>query len=176
MRGVRHALGWGAQAIHDAIAADQPLDIRSGDVVLLDHSGSPEADHIQMVESYDPATRHLTYIDGNGGGYVVDNASDETKRAKSDNNAADTDSRHTTETATGRNLKRGAGPVHVGQYDLGNQPDPAKVPATRGDHVNIRVFGIGRPSIVDFEDHRYDSTSLKKPPTIPPPPTLSNGK
>jgi len=90
----------GAQAIHDAIAADQPLDIRSGDVVLLDHSGSPEADHIQMVESYDPATRHLTYIDGNGGGYVVDNASDETKRAKSDNNAADTDSRHTTETAT----------------------------------------------------------------------------
>jgi len=28
----------------------------------------------------------------------------------------------------------------------------------------VNVFGVGRPSIVDFEEHRYDSASRKGPP------------
>jgi hypothetical protein len=32
----------------------------------------------------------------------------------------------------------------------------------------VRIYGIGRPSIVDLEDHRYDSTSARRPPAAAP--------
>ena len=62
------------------IQAGGNLDIRSGDVVLIDvphpvtpaHPGpdSPGPDHIVMVQSYDPITHMLFTIGGNDGGFL----------------------------------------------------------------------------------------------------------
>ncbi len=52
------------------------LDIRSGDTVLIDHSGKPQADHIVMVHSWNPITKTLFTIGGNDGGYEVDTSPD----------------------------------------------------------------------------------------------------
>jgi hypothetical protein len=141
------------------------LDIRPGDVVLVDHSDGEMADHIQMVHSYNPTTRELFYIDGNGGGYVVEN---NPRRA-----GAATPRRDRVSAATGHTLgqpTRG-GHVGVGSHDLNSQPDPDRVHANpERNRPSARVYGIGRPSIVDFENHYYDNTSQRNPPTIPPSP------
>lgn len=53
---------------HTDLAA---LDIRPGDVALIDHEGDGKANHITLVESYDPATGALVTLEGNGRGKVV---------------------------------------------------------------------------------------------------------
>jgi hypothetical protein len=122
---------------------DNP-DIRPGDLVLIDNRGTPAADHIVMAHSYDMATNTLFTIGGNDGGYEVD-----------------TGAHHTTphgaeklEGATGQSLRSPQSGYRVGvnEIDLNRNRQP------------LRVYGIGRPSIVDFEEHRYDSTSEKHPP------------
>jgi len=56
-------------AITSAMEAKSPLDIRPGDVVLIDHRGNRKSpQHITMVESYDPSTQTLVTIEGNTGG------------------------------------------------------------------------------------------------------------
>lgn len=142
------------------------LDIRPGDVVLVDWHGSDRPDHIQMVQSWNPQSRELFYIDGNGGGYIVDNHPRNPQAASHEPlNESET------EAATGRNLTTGGaeGHVGVGMHDLNDQPDPDAVhrdPARARRHA--RVFGVGRPSIVDFEDHYYDHS--RTIPQIPPRP------
>lgn len=148
---------------HGLQASD--LDIRPGDVVLVDWHGSDRPDHIQMVHSYNPQSRELFYIDGNGGGFVVDTHARNAATAQHESHE-----QSETEAATGRNLTNATtagGHVGVGMHDLNNQPDPDAVhrnPDKNRHHV--RVFGIGRPSIVDFEDHYYDAHSAM--PKIPP--------
>jgi hypothetical protein len=141
------------------------LDIRAGDIVLLDHQGSTAADHIVMVQSYDPANNILHTIGGNDGGYVVDNAP-EHKAPQGESQAA-RDKRERMEAATGQPLKKGTSAnVGVNEYDLDDQPAPTTV--KEGVEKAVRVYGIGRPSLVDMEDHRYDSTDAKHPPAAAP--------
>ena len=47
------------------------LDIRPGDVALIDHQNDGKPDHITLVESYDPATGMLRTLEGNGAGTVA---------------------------------------------------------------------------------------------------------
>jgi hypothetical protein len=48
---------------------------------------------------------------------------------------------------------------------LDDTPDPARLAADRAaGRKRVRLYGIGRPSIVDFEEHRYDSTNPRTPP------------
>ncbi|MDM1047971.1 LGFP repeat-containing protein [Sphingobacterium hotanense] len=53
------------------IEAEYELDILPGDIVLVDNSDKGGADHIQIVYKYNPETRMLTVVDGNGGGFAL---------------------------------------------------------------------------------------------------------
>ena len=125
---------------NEDLQSGDALDIRAGDVALLDHEADGRPNHIVMVHSYDPQTRHLRTIGGNDRGYQVDHRAE---RGPVNDEIAEL------EDASGLPLrKRQAGTPKVGM----------RLP----DLVN--VFGVGRPSIVDFEEHRYDSASRKGPP------------
>ena len=128
----------------DIQAADTP-DIRPGDLVLIDNRDTPAADHIVMVHSFDATTNTLYTIGGNDSGYQVDTGA---------NHKAGNADQQDLEGATGQPLKPGGGnhSVAVNAYDVKRVPQ-------------VRIYGIGRPSLVDFEDHRYDSTNPKHPPT-----------
>lgn len=58
---------------HEALARGDlaTLDIQPGDVALIDHRADGKADHITLVESYDPSTGTLVTLEGNGRGAVV---------------------------------------------------------------------------------------------------------
>jgi hypothetical protein len=141
-----------------ALVAAGEHDIRPGDIVLFDWNADGMPDHIATVLSYDPTTATVFTIGGNDGGYVIDK--DHTYNAAGEG-AAETQKRQAGEAATGESLKPegmlggGAG-GHVG--------------------VGVRVigaqfFGIGRPSLVDFEHHIYDhhDANQHKAPAKPPP-------
>jgi hypothetical protein len=149
--------------------AGEGLDIRAGDVVLIDHSGSGAADHIVMVHSYDRTSKTLFTIGGNDGGYEVDTREEHIAPRGESEDARE--KRERLEGATGRPLRPGGsgGHVGVGSFDLDDQPsrDEALRARERGRR-RVRIYGIGRPSIVDFEDHRYDSTSARRPPAAAP--------
>ncbi len=140
---------------HADIADGGALDIRPGDIALIDHSGTKAADHIVMVHSYDMTTNTLFTIGGNDGGYMVDTRATHTA-PKGESEAAKA-KRENLEAATGQPLRSGGAEGHVG---VGSRR-----PRQQGSAV--RIYGIGRPSIVDFEDHRYDSTDAKRPPRRP---------
>ena len=130
------------------------LDIRPGDIVTLSvaigaNVEKPEGDHVTMVLSYNPATKMLFTIAGNDGGYVVRQPGE----TAVDENAAAAEKRKEAEAASGQNLKKGPGAnVAVGVQDLANQPTPG---APKAKVLKTHVAGIGRPSIVDFEEHEY---------------------
>jgi hypothetical protein len=153
-----------ARAIHGG----GTLDIRSGDIVLIDHSGSARPDHIVMVQSWDAATQTLFTIGGNDGGYEVD--TNPAHPAPKGESADARERRLRAEAATGAALRPGHGGGHVGVtvQDLSSQPDPTAVEKNSATRTRARIFGIGRPSIVDFEDHIYDSTNLSASPTVTP--------
>ena len=129
--------------------------IRPGDVVLIRHKGTKPADaianHIVMVDSFDPATGRLVTIEGNvSEGIRADAAGEARHLADGDlaNSAAVRDSsvahvRDMQDKSTGTPAATGnVGPYHE-----------------RGAKT---VFGIGRPSIVDFEDHEYAKQAVPK--------------
>jgi hypothetical protein len=153
-----------------AIEGGGALDIRAGDLVLIDHSGSGAADHIVMVHSFDMTTNTLFTIGGNDGGYEVDTrATHEAPRGETE---AAREKRERLEGATGQPLRprtRGGGGVGVGSFDLDDQPEAATLDRDRArGRRRVRIYGIGRPSIVDMEDHRYDSTNARRPPAAAP--------
>ena len=125
------------------------LDIRPGDTVLLDWSadGGP-ADHIAQVAAYDPGTSTLITIGGNDSGYTVRPKGAPAPPADADREAA--------EQATGLELYKPGGDYHVA---LGTRSVTAVAGKPRGV-----VYGIGRPSLVDFEEHVYAAKPLNKPP------------
>ena len=132
-----------------ALSAGGTLDIQPGDTVLVDVGLDGTPNHIVMASSYDAATNTLVTIGGNDSGYVV--------VPPGTPKPADTNAdRDAAEAATGLELKSGpaGGHVGVGVHDV--KADGKK----RG-----AIFGVGRPSLVDFEDHVYAS----KPPDKPPP-------
>jgi hypothetical protein len=131
------------------------LDIRPGDIILQDNREGLGADHIQMVQSWDPTTQTLFTIDGNGGGYQVDNRS--AKQREKDKPKSDEEKRKNIENVTGYKLgSRGSGVVGVGSYNLSQEPTEDEVTKARAKGKKmVRIVGIGRPSLVDFESQRY---------------------
>jgi hypothetical protein len=128
---------------HAALAGGGELDIRPGDIVLFDWELDGVANHIVTVISYDPATSTLVTIGGNDSGYVIDKAG---TYDASNESAAETGKRETAESVTGESMK-----------------PRAKPPGAATGHVGVGVrvigaqlYGIGRPSLIDFEDHVYD--------------------
>ena len=114
-----------------AIEGGGALDIRAGDIVLIDHSGSGSADHIVMVHSFDMTTNTLFTIGGNDGGYEVDTRATHTApRGETD---AEREKRERLEGATGQPLRPGArgGHVGVGSFDLDDQPAGATLDRDR---------------------------------------------
>jgi hypothetical protein len=117
--------------------------IRPGDLVLIDNRRGTDPDHIATVVSFDG--RYLTTVGGNQGG-----------------------SGHNDQTGVSRS---GA------PFDLSTNPDPndARQRDTHGRpipetddtsvHKNVRIHGIGRWSIVDYEQHIY---AMGTQPTAPP--------
>lgn len=131
------------------MSAGGALDIRPGDVVLIDPDRKGAADHIVLAASYDPATSTLVTIGGNDSGFVLMGPKDKEPGADAKLDTA--------EEATGLELKPGpGGKVAVGVHQV--TPD-GKKPAV--------VYGVGRPSLVDLEQRTYAFKPLDKPP--PPP-------
>jgi hypothetical protein len=136
----------------ETLAAGGELDVRPGDLALVDHDGKSAPDHIVMVRAYDPVTSTVFLIGGNDSGMRVDS------KREGPFEPADPDNptkQERLESSLGQGLKRGArGGVGVGLIDL----DSGK---------GARLYGVGRPSIVDFEDHRYAPRDAKAPNTPP---------
>jgi hypothetical protein len=134
-----------------ALSGGGTLDIQPGDTVLVDVGLDGTPNHIVMASAYDPGTNTLVTIGGNDAGFVV--------VPPGTPKPTDTDEkRDKAEAATGLELKSGpsGGHVGVGVHDV-------KAEGKRRG----AIFGVGRPSLVDFEDHLYASKPLDKPP--PPP-------
>ena len=136
---------------HDRVSVGGALDIQPGDVVMIDRGLNGTADHIVLVSSYDPATGLLITVGGNDWGYIA-------VPPGTPKETADDDNRETAEAATGMDLKPGGGggKVAVGVKNV----IPAGTP--RG-----AVYAVGRPSLIDLEEHTYAFKPLDKPP--PPP-------
>jgi hypothetical protein len=125
-------------------------DIRPGDVALIRHLGTQPAgeiaNHIVMVDSWDPVTGKLVTIEGNvHEGIRPDQATGEPRQTPSGDVAS------TTTTAPSSTA------IHV--RDMNDQQTltpggagPGGVYQERGART---VFGIGRPSLVDFEHHDF---------------------
>lgn len=129
-------------------AADTPEERATKEAAMNKEKGY--GDHIVMVLSYDPVTGRLFTIGGNDGGYVVrtgDPPAGESADAKA--------TREAREAASGKQLQlpTGAGGhVGVGFQDFLHQPAAG---AAGSIVLHTHVAGIGRPSIVDFEQHDY---------------------
>jgi len=129
--------------------------IRPGDVALIRHKGTKPvkavANHIVMVESFDLATGRLVTVEGNvhegirpdAGGAAVRDADGGLANAAAvrDSSVAHIRDMHDTTTKTPASTG-GVGPYHE-----------------RGAKT---VFGVGRPSLVDFEDHEYAKQPVPK--------------
>ena len=136
---------------HDELSKGGQLDIQPGDMVLIDWNLDGDPDHIVLASSYDPATGYLVTIGGNDSGYVVV-APDKHKEAKAG------DKQGVAEEATGLELGPGGG----GKVAVGvNQVVP------QGKAKRAAVYGVGRPSLLDLEEHTYAFKPQDKPP--PPP-------
>jgi hypothetical protein len=133
---------------YKTLSAGGALDIQPGDTVLVDVGLDGTPNHIVMAVSYDPATNTLVSIGGNDSGLVV--------VPPGTPKPTDTDDKRSkAEAATGLDLQKGpaGGHVAIGVHDL-------KATATQRG----AIYGVGRPSLVDFEDHIYASQPLDKPP------------
>jgi|GEM_PF-3134975 len=123
------------------------LDVRPGDVVLIDHSGTKSSpQHITMVESYDPKSKILTTIEGNTGGIQAPDG-----KVKGEDGEEHW-MRH-----------KGADGSGVHTRDLGDMGKPGRK-AKKGQAYKGRagstVFAIGRPSVVDFEEHSFATRAV----------------
>lgn len=140
----------------DSITSAEGLDIQPGDIVLLDNDNDDQPNHIVMVHTWNPTTRMLFTIGGNDGGFQVDQNPGRSGSPEGDE--ATLSPRDQAELALDQPLRRGDQDTHVGIKAI----DVAEASA------KVRVFGIGRPSIVDFEDHTYHTENPKTPPVDAP--------
>jgi hypothetical protein len=128
--------------------------IRPGDVALIRHKGTkPDksiANHIVMVESFDAASGKLVTIEGNVHWGIRPDAEGEAQR-----------------TATGEladaAATRDSSVAHVRDMNDAKTGTPGSAANTPYDERGAKtVFGIGRPSLVDFEDHEYAKQAVPK--------------
>ncbi len=130
----------------DAVAG---AAIRPGDVALIRHRGvqpaGEVANHIVMVDSWDPVTGKLVTIEGNVNEGIRPDAAGEAQRTDGG------ELRSTTTNAPSSTA------IHV--RDMND--DTTLTPGGAGPGGIYRergartVWGIGRPSLVDFEHHEY---------------------
>jgi hypothetical protein len=128
--------------------------IRPGDVALIRHSGTkPDksiANHIVMVESYDAASGRLVTIEGNVHWGIRPDAQGAATRTAA-GELAD---------AAGA---RSSSVAHVRDMTDQKTLTPGSAAGTEYDERGAKtVFGIGRPSLVDFEDHEYAKKAVPK--------------
>ncbi|TNF28506.1 MAG: hypothetical protein EP329_17785 [Deltaproteobacteria bacterium] len=153
---------WTSRAtVTSVMEAGGALDIRPGDVVLIDHSGTKTSpQHITMVESYDPGTKVLNTIEGNTGGIQAPDGKvkgeDGQERWKKHRGPDGSGVHHRDLT----NMSKGSRATHKEQHEankaaLSGGPKGA-YQGTKGS----TVFGVGRPSAVDFEEHSYATHSV----------------
>jgi hypothetical protein len=134
-------------------AAVQGADIRPGDVALIRHKGvKPDksiANHIVMVDSWDPVTGKLVTIEGNINEGIRPDAAGDPQLTTGGEIASTTTS---APTSTG---------IHVRDMDDQTTLTPG---AGQGGVYQERgartVWGIGRPSLVDFEHHEYGKQAV----------------
>ena len=112
------------------IVAGGTLDIRPGDIVLIDNSRDAAADHIVMVHSYDMATNTLHTIGGNDGGYEVDTGTD---AQGAEGESGEAGQARAIEAATGQPLRSAGGghTVAVNSSTTSTTPDPRRPRARR---------------------------------------------
>jgi hypothetical protein len=151
---------WGVSEYHEARglkrrwAQDANVhgaDIRPGDVALIRHTGNAPpawmhalANHIVMVESYDPVSQRMVTIEGNvSEGVLADG--DGGQRTADGGALADGRSAHDSSVVQVRDL---SDPVTT-------TPGAAAAGTVYQERGARTVWGVGRPSLVDFEDHVY---------------------
>ena len=139
-----------------AVVADTPVDIRPGDVALIDHRGGSSPSHIVMVESYDADTHTLVTIEGNIHGIKADTEG-KAERLESDDSFY----------KAGKYTQTGTG-VHVRDLTTTSKATKAAHPkeavkppkGAQAARSGATVFGVGRPSFVDFEEHEYATNKV----------------
>ncbi len=152
--------GWQDRAsVTATMEGGAALDVRPGDVVLIDHGGnSSSPQHITMVESYDAETKQLTTIEGNTSGIrpasdgKVEQVGDDGTHYKENKSGLDGSGLHTRDMT---NMSKGSRETHADQHAANmanyNGRPKGSYKGTKGS----TVFGVGRPSAVDFEEHEY---------------------
>jgi hypothetical protein len=122
-------------------------DIRPGDIALIRHWGvrgeDGIANHIVMVESYDPASGKLVSIEGNVSEGVRPDGTGAAQR-KDDGKLKSSSQSPTSTVVEVRDMKN--------EKDLTPGAGAGGVYQERGHKT---IYAIGRPSLVDFEDHEY---------------------
>jgi hypothetical protein len=122
-------------------------DIRPGDIALIRHRGVKMGDgianHIVMVESYDAATGKLVSIEGNVSEGVRPDGEGAAQR-----------------TADGRLKSSSESPTSTVVEVRDMNEEKVLTPGAAADGAyqergHRTVYAIGRPSLVDFEDHEY---------------------
>jgi hypothetical protein len=116
-----------------------PADISAGDIVLIDNARGTDPDHIQLAIAYDG--RFLSVMGGNQG------------------TAAATDEKGVSRSNT-IDITRNQAANDVRKRDAAGNPIPDTTDSSLTK--NVRLHGVGRWSLVDFEQHLF-STSAKKP-------------
>jgi hypothetical protein len=145
------------------------FDIRAGDIAVLDVSGGGTSDHIVTVQSYDPVAGRMVTVGGNDWGMVPDDAPTHPEGAFAGESAAEAERRHHAEASTGRKLKKGVATSTA--KDAGH----VGVNVVDGTPGSYRIYGVGRPSLVDFEDHVYDAHDATDKPPVTPAPKAGSG-
>jgi hypothetical protein len=133
---------------------DAAADIRPGDIALIRHNGVKPglslADHIVMVESYDAASGRLITIEGNvteGIRPGADGAADRTAGGDVKWSTA----AHSRTVVEERNM-RDPTTTFQGGRPTGDVYQPSGRPT---------VWFVGRPSLIDFEQHDYAKAPVR---------------
>jgi hypothetical protein len=122
-------------------------DIRPGDIALIRHWGTKPGDaianHIVMVESYDAATGRLVSIEGNVSEGIRPDGDGAAQRT-GDGQLKSSSESPTSTVVEVRDLK-----------DEKTLTPPAGADGAYRARGRGTIYAIGRPSLVDFEDHDY---------------------
>jgi len=143
----------GSERHYLPVLPGQPVpEVEPGDIVLKDNRGGVDPDHITTAITSDGG--HIQTIGGNEGG------NDPAQRAAYERGVARTDGSIDLRTQEGPNDNRLRDAQ--GRFIDGSNDDH--------HHKNSRVHGIGRWSIVDYEEHTYSPA-----PTMPAAPPANAG-